>query len=168
MVLKFLTPAGNDAERLYRSLANIFRFYNPDKFDTERELMQIYRRVKDNFGSYKLVKCGGDKVAYYYFHSDGDMMKLEDIYVMPRFRNRGIGTSILRRCISETEQPLCAELYYHNIYAMSLFKHNSFVLANRIDTRRCIMVHKNQSSGLYEMERHPIEMVFAGRKVFTY
>lgn len=168
MELKFLSPTENDGEWLYNRLVNGFRHYNPNMFDIERELMQIYRRVKDNFGSYKLVKYGGEKAAYYYFHKNGDMMMLEDIYVLPRFRNHGIGTAIVRRCISETEQPLYAELYYYNVYAMSLFRHNGFVVAKRLGARRCIAVHENQGSRSYANDRYFTEIMFSGRGVFTY
>lgn len=167
MELKFLRPAKDDAEQIYRFLANNFLYYNPDMVDTEPELMRIYRRVKDNIGSYRLVKYGGKMAAYYYFHEYKDMMRLDDIHVLPRFRNRGIGTAIVRRCLSETEQPICAEIYYHNVYAMSLFKHNGFIIMERIDARKCIVVNKNDSDQPYYVGQYA-NIVFSGNRVFTY
>lgn len=167
MEFKFLSPTEDDVERLYYCLANSFLYYNRNIANTEQQLMRIYQRVKNNIGSYKLVKCGGEKAAYYYFHEQGDMMKLEDIHVLARFRNRGIGTSIVRRCISETEKPLCAELYYHNVYAMSLFRHNNFAVAQRIDARRCIVVNPNDASHGYGSEQFA-NVIFSGNMVFAY
>lgn len=143
MDLKFISPAADDADKVYYYLANSFKYYNPDMTNYESEFTQIYRRVKDNFDSYNLVKYDGEKAAYYYFHEYGDFMMLEDIHVLSRFRNHGIGSTIIRRCLSATERPICAELYYHNVYARSLFRHNGFVITEQIDARRCMVVNKN-------------------------
>lgn len=143
MELKFVSAAPDSIEEIYSCLRELHLFCEPYIADEEAALMEIYRRVRDNIGEYTLVKCNGRPAAFFYFHEDSGMMKIEDLYVFAEFRCKGIATSILRRCMSETELPIKAELYANNRYAVSLFQHHGFTKTEWIDGRRYVAVNNN-------------------------
>lgn len=143
MELKFVRASVEDIEELYFRLKEAVVTNQPYENDIEPELTCIYSRLKAHISDYTLVKYCGEKAAYFYFHEENGKMRLEDLYVFKHFRGRGIGSSILRRCMSETELPIIAELYNADFLAISLFKHHAFVRTGQLYSRKCIMENKN-------------------------
>ena len=143
MELKFVRASSEDIEDLYFRLKETLMYYQPYDNDLEPELTRIYKRLKTHISDYTLVKYRGEKAAYYYFHEENGKMRIDDLYVLQRFRGRGIGSSVLRRCMSETELPIIAELYDADIRSMSLFRHHAFLRTDQLTIRKCIMENKN-------------------------
>ena len=143
MELKYVPATPDDVDEIFSCLKEVLLFREPYLADHENALMQLYRRIKDNITEYALVKYNGERAAFFYFHKDGDMMKLEDFYVFQHLRYKGIATAILRRCMSETERPIKAEIYASDPYAFSLFRHHAFKLSEWLDKRRYIAVNQN-------------------------
>ncbi len=152
MDIKFVSASEVDADDMYLRLKEVLTHYRPDLSDPDDELMVIYKRLRKHIGEYTLVKYRGEKVGFYYFHKDRNRMKIEDLYVYKRFRCRGVGTSILRRCMSDTEQPLYAEVYFNDIGVRSLFTHNAFIQTKRLNSR--VVVMENMNKEPYMPERH--------------
>lgn len=143
MELKYVPATLDDVDEIFSCLKEVLLLREPYLADPESALMQLYRRIKDNIAEYTLVKYNGERAAFFYFHKDGDMMKLEDIYVLQHLRYKGIATTILRRCMSETELPIKAEIYASDPYAVSLFRHHAFTLSEWLDKRRYVAVNQN-------------------------
>ncbi len=143
MELKYVPATLGDVDEIYFCLKEVLLFHEPYLSDPESAFMRLYRRIKDNISEYTLVKSNGEMAAFFCFRKDGDMMKLEDIYVFQHHRYKGIATMIIRRCISETELPIKAEIYANNPYAVLLFRHHAFVLSEWLDKRRYIAVNQN-------------------------
>ena len=151
MELKYVPATLDDVDEIYSCLKEALLFHEPYLSDHESAFMQLYRRIKDNISEYTLVKYNGERAAFFFFHKDGDMMKLEDIYVLQHHRFKGIATTILRRCMSETELPIKSEIYASDPYVVSLFRHHAFMLAEWVDKRRYIAVNQNNFPYISEL-----------------
>lgn len=143
MELKYIPATSDDVDEIYSCLKEVLLFCEPYLADPESALMNLYRRIKDNITHYTLVKYNSERAAFFYFHKDGDFMKIEDIYVFEHLRCEGIATEVLRHCMSATELPIKAEIYSNNLYAVSLFRHHAFTLREWVDKRRYIAVNQN-------------------------
>lgn len=84
----------------------IDRYEDVASIDYDRVLNWMHRKIRDNIGQYMCVFADGRKAAYYRFCRNGQMMELDDLYVLPEFRSRGIGTKILEKCCAETADPV--------------------------------------------------------------
>ncbi len=137
--LKFIPATEADIDEIYIRLMEVFLFYQPYHSDPESELMRIYKRLKAHIREYTSVKYNGEKAGFYYFHEENGKMRIQDMYVLKRFRARGIGSAMLHRCIMETELPIIAEVYNADFLSMSLLKHNGFAKVEQLNSRMCIM-----------------------------
>ena len=72
------------------------------------------------------------KVGYYYFHDVDGRMEIDDLYVFPQYRNMGIGTEILKKCISETDPPVFLYVFANNKRAIALYQKLGFQITEII------------------------------------
>lgn len=82
-------------------------------------------------------------MGHYYFHPYKDGMMVEDIFIEYNYRYCGACSSILRRCISETELPVYAPIYGNNVLSVSVFRSHGFVVDEWINHYKVIMVYDN-------------------------
>ena len=65
--------------------------------------------------------------------------ELDDLYVLPGFQNRGIGSAILQRCITMSAKPLYLYVFSRNIRAISFYERFGFCVQKTIGNTRLIM-----------------------------
>ena len=109
-------------------LADIFVIYTQAKnlidtyevvasIDYEKVLAWVERKLTEKITDYTCVKLDNEKCAWYCLCEDGE---LDDLYVLPDFQNRGIGSEILKKCIKESEKTsIC--MYFPAIPGQFLF-----------------------------------------------
>ena len=66
-------------------------------------------------------------------------MELDNFYVLPGYRSRGIGTAALERCFRETDRPVFLYCFTRNTRAMALYSRMGFRVTENVGTTRCIM-----------------------------
>ncbi|MBQ3487279.1 MAG: GNAT family N-acetyltransferase, partial [Clostridia bacterium] len=87
---------------------------------------------------YTRVLWDGELAAYYRFVPDGDRMELDDLYVLPAFRDRGIGTAVLRRCLA-CGKPVFFYVFTQNTRAVALYEREGFRRIETVSPTRCLM-----------------------------
>ena len=65
--------------------------------------------------------------------------ELDDLYVLPTFRGKGIGTEILSYCISQMNTPIFLYVFRKNTGAIKLYERMGFLMAEEVDDTRLIM-----------------------------
>ena len=146
MKLCYEKAGDGDIALLYefnRELVN--RFEDMESIDYDRVMQWIYRKLQQHIREYTCVIAEGTPVAYYYFHPEGEKMELDDLYVLPAFRNRGIGTKILEKCRRETDLPIFLYVFAENKGAVALYERMGFRVAERVGKTRLVMEHKGRS-----------------------
>lgn len=104
--------------------------------DYDKVLAWMERKLTNQIGSYTRVCLEGQTCAYYCLAADGE---LDDFYVLPQFRGRGIGSEILNHCITQSPVPLWLYVFTKNTGAVALYQRFGFQITQTVGTTRVIM-----------------------------
>ena len=139
MQLTYEPARPEDAPVIFGFAKELIERYETDQdLDLEMALGWTKRKIEKRIGEYTRVLRDGQTVAYYRFVPDGDRMELDDLYVLPAWRNRGIGTAILRRCLAQGN-PIYFCVFTGNVRAVALYEREGFRKAEDVSPSRMIM-----------------------------
>lgn len=138
--LEFYPAQAEDVEIIFaQSKALIERYEDITVIDFERVLQWVHKKIEANIGMYTRVICDKITVAYYCLREDEDRLELDDLYVLPAYRGKGIGSKILEKCLSETNKEIYLYVFAQNIGAILLYKRFGFVISEQVSATRLIM-----------------------------
>lgn len=122
--------------------ALIEQYEDRAKIDYHYVLSWTRRKIETYISAYTRVRAKDMIVGYYYFHSSAGKMEIDDLFVLPEYRCRGIGTKILCTCISKTDLPVFLYVFAANVRAISLYKRMGFEKIKSVTDTRYIMERK--------------------------
>ena len=139
MHLSYETARPKDAPAIFTFAKELIETYETDPaVDLEEALDWTKRKIEKRIGEYTRVLCDGAVAAYYRFVPDGERMELDDLYVLPAFRNKGVGTAVLRRCVAQGK-PVYFYVFTQNTRAVALYEREGFRRVEDVSPTRCIM-----------------------------
>ena len=139
MQLRYEPARPEDAPVIFGFAKELIEAYETDpKLDLDMALAWTKRKIEKRIGEYTRVLRDGQIVAYFRFAPDGDKMELDDLYVLPAWRNRGVGTAILRRCLA-LGKPIYFYVFTGNARAVALYEREGFRKAEDVSPSRMIM-----------------------------
>ena len=139
MQLTYEPARPEDAPVVFGFAKELIETYETDpKLDLDMALAWTKRKIEKRIGEYTRVLRDGQTVAYFRFVPDGDRMELDDLYVLPAWRNRGVGTAILRRCLAQGK-PIYFYVFTGNVRAVALYEREGFRKAEDVSPSRMIM-----------------------------
>ena len=139
MQLTYEPARPEDAPVVFGFAKELIERYETDQdLDLEMAIGWTKRKIEKRIGEYTRVLRDGQTVAYYRFVPDGDRMELDDLYVLPAWRNRGVGTAILRRCLAQGK-PIYFYVFTGNARAVALYEREGFRKAEDVSPSRMIM-----------------------------
>ena len=140
MMLQFYPAAEGDIPEIFEQTKHLIDTYEDlSSIDYEKVLAWVRRKIAANIGSYHTVKTDGVVCAYYRLCEDGEV---DDLYVLPLFQNKGIGSVILKRCMEESEKPLYLYVFSRNTRAISFYERHGFSVREIVGKTRMIMERK--------------------------
>lgn len=143
MDLTFQPAVPADIDTLYAMAeALVLRYENPGVVELDRVLGWMKRKITQNIESYTCILLGGQKVGFYRFCENGDRMELDDLYILPEFRGRGIGTRVVQRCCAGTCRPVMLYVFTRNTGACALYWRLGFRVTETVSATRCVMVRE--------------------------
>lgn len=111
----------------------------------EKEINRINNFVKERIplqiDNYKMIFVGESKCGALLVTNEEDGVLLDEIYLEENFRNKGIGTDIIKSLINEKNK-VYLWVYKNNINAISLYKKLGFKIKEETETRyymECLM-----------------------------
>ena len=140
MNLQFVAAGQADIPMIYAQAKSLIDTYEDvGTIDYEKVLNWVKKKITTHIRSYTCVTLEGEKCAYYRLCVDGE---LDDLYVLPEFQNRGIGTQIMKACICSSEQDLYLYVFSRNIRAIAFYRRFGFDVCKTVGKTRYIMSRK--------------------------
>lgn len=133
----------SDIDMIYKlSKENIDMYEDITKIDYEKVLDWVKRKIHDNISSYKAIYYHGEKAGYFNFHEENNKLEIDDLYIFEMYRDKGIGTMIIKDCIKESNEkniPIFLYVFSKNTKAVSLYTRLGFEITEKIKDTRYIM-----------------------------
>lgn len=137
MILEYRKGASADIPVVFAQAKTLVDAYEDiSAIDYGRVTAWMERKITKLITSYTRVSQEGETCAYYRLTDEGE---LDDFYVLPQFRNRGIGSEILEKCIRESKAPLWLYVFTENKRAVALYERFGFRETEKVGTTRAIM-----------------------------
>ena len=124
---------------LEQSLALVERYEDFSTIDKEEVFAWLRRKTEKRIGEYTRILCDGVTAGWIRACDHGEKLELDDLYVLPPFQNRGIGTSVLKKYLAECEKPIFFYVFSHNTGAIRLSERLGFRMRERVGETRLIM-----------------------------
>ena len=140
MNIKYKPADKTDIELIFElNKALIDEYENIEAIDYQKVLSWVRNKIETHIHEYICVMLNEKKVGYFYFHDADGKMEIDDFYVFPQYRNMGIGTEILKNCISETDLPIFLYVFANNKGAIAFYQKLGFQVTEIIKGSRYIM-----------------------------
>jgi len=139
--LEYTAASFEDIDVIFGMLKQLIDSYEDLESISYKKVLGWCRgQIEKHIDRYTCILANGEKAGWYCFSpSDDGRMELDNFYVLPRFRGRGIGTAVLNRCFAETDKPIFLYAFLKNTRAMSLYTRMGFRVVEYEGTTRCIM-----------------------------
>ena len=136
MKYNLINAISNDIYYIKKSkLYNIFTYADDLPKD---EVMRINNYVDEHIPveitDYKIIMCNKNKVGCLLVAKKEDGAILDEIYLEEEYRNKGIGTDIIKN-ILKINPIVYLWVYKKNIKAISLYKKMKFKIINKTENR---------------------------------
>ena len=139
MELTYETARPEDAPVICAFAEELIETYETDPdLDLAMALAWTRRKIEKRIGEYTRVLLDGAVAGFFRFVPEGEGMELDDLYVLPAFRNRGVGTAVLRRCVAQGK-PVHFYVFTQNARAVALYEREGFRKIEDVSPTRCIM-----------------------------
>lgn len=137
----------------YVKKAKLYSIFNYADNLPKEEVLKINVYVENNIPieifNYKIVKNDNEKIGCLLVTKKDDDTFLDEIYLEEEYRNKGIGTSIIKDTL-KTNSTVYLWVYKNNINAISLYKKLNFEILNETEDRY-YMKHVNSKIKLGEL-----------------
>lgn len=134
-----------DIAPIYRLCKQLIdRYENTDAIDYDRVLKWVYRKIETSIDEYTTVHVAHKKAGYFhFFQNEAGEYEIDDLYIFPEYRNRGIGSEVIRSCISSVNAPVMLYVFIKNEKAVALYQRLGFEIVQIVSDSRYIMQKKN-------------------------
>ena len=140
MEITFLPADETDiAPILEQSLALVERYEDFSIIDKEEVFAWLRRKTERRIGEYTRILCDGVTAGWIRACDEGKKLELDDLYVLPAFQNRGIGTTIIKKTLSESTKPVYFYVFARNTGAIRLYERLGFRVREQVGDTRLIM-----------------------------
>ena len=140
MEITFEPATTADIASIYTfSLDLIDRYEDTAQIDYRKVCDWVHEKIEKHIGAYMRILVGGELAGYYYFHPADGKMELDDLYILPQYRNQGIGTQVIHKCRQETNLPVFLYVFSRNKKAIALYSRLGFRIRASAGNTRYIM-----------------------------
>lgn len=141
--LTYVPATKNDIESLIQFNKELIDTYEDKTFiDYTKVLEWVHHKIENHIHDYSRIIKEDQIVGYVHFHEFEDKMELDDLYIFPAFRNQGIGTEVIKKCLSETNQDVMLYVFNKNVRAYALYQKLGFQLTKKMPTRSILVFHQ--------------------------
>ena len=137
MTLHYQVATEGDIPEIFaQAKALIDTYEDLEIIDYDKVLAWMKRKITSQIQEYTAVSQNGEICAYYHLCEDGE---LDDVYVLPAYRNQGVGSQILQKCIDDSRSPLYLYVFSANVGAIRFYQRFGFTVSETVSNTRYIM-----------------------------
>lgn len=145
MQIDFRYADKSDIESVFAMFCKSVEDYEDLKTkDFERIKAWETNKLQKYISQYYCILCEGEKAGYVRFYQNGNRMEIDDFYIFPEFRNKGIGTETLRRLKKATDKPIFLYVLKKNEKAIRLYNREGFLFKEEVDETRMILEYSRE------------------------
>ncbi|MBQ8599340.1 MAG: GNAT family N-acetyltransferase [Oscillospiraceae bacterium] len=135
-----------DVDLVYTFYKELVEQYETDPVPMEKVLAWGRRKIESQLADYRVILADGEKAGYFHLSEEPDgRWELDDLYLFPVFRGKGIGSTLLRQITQkadEDQKTLFLCVFRKNEGAVRFYERNGFVITDQAGNSRWIMERK--------------------------
>lgn len=141
MNISFKNATKDHVEEIYCLCKKLVDDYeNTAEINYEKVLKWIHRKIENSIHEYTVIYSDNQKVGYFHFYKNqDDKYEIDDLYILPQFQNKGIGTEVIKMCCSSVSAPVMLYVFVKNKKAVALYKRLGFKVKEIVNNTRYIM-----------------------------
>lgn len=126
-----------DIERIKKyKLNTIFEYAKDlDKDDVEKINNYVNKTITKQICEYKNIVLNNIVIGSFLITKNENSLLLDEIFIEKQYRNKGIGTSIIKGVVSKSNNNVYLWVYKDNIKAIKLYKKLGFLIKEETDSR---------------------------------
>ena len=126
-----------DIERIKKyKLNTIFEYAKDlDKEEVEKINNYVNKTIPNQIFEYKNIVLNDIIVGSFLITKNENGLLLDEIFIEEQYRNKGIGTSIIKDVVSKSNSNVCLWVYKDNIKAVNLYNRIGFNIKEETDSR---------------------------------
>ncbi len=143
MEITFKNATTSDVDRVFELNKKLISNYETNlNLDFEKVFDWVKRKIEKNIENYECIYFNGIKVGYFFLHTEGERLELDDFFIFEKFQGKGIGTKVLGYIDSiakKQNKDVFLYVFTKNHRAVSLYLRNGFEIVENIRDSRYIM-----------------------------
>ncbi len=126
-----------DIERIKKyKLNTIFEYAKDlDKEEVEKINNYVNKTITKQICEYKNIFLNNIVIGSFLITKNENSLLLDEIFIEKQYRNKGIGTSIIKGVVSKSNNNVYLWVYKDNIKAIKLYKKLGFLIKEETDSR---------------------------------
>ena len=145
MNIRYIPAQEVDIDVIYTLCKENIERYETDPIPMEKVLPWCRRKIENQFADYRAILADDEKAGYFHLSlcEDG-RLELDDLYLLPDYRGKGIGTEVLRYAVAQAKAQNTKVFLYvfrKNEGAVRLYQREGFVQTDTAGGSRLILEH---------------------------
>lgn len=117
-------------------------YENISQIDYEKVLDWVHKKIQTNIDEYTILMHRDDIAGFFRLSVRPDVNELDDLYLFEQYRNQGLGTYLIRRCIEQSDKNLILYVFIKNQAAIKLYQRLGFKIIQNIKNSRYLMEYQ--------------------------
>lgn len=141
MNIQYKKARTEDIESIYRLNKKLIDEYeNIEDIAYDKVLHWVHTKIENCIDEYNTIYVDDKHAGYYRFYKNEEgIFEIDDLYIFTEFQNKGIGSTVVKKCCLEVNEPIMLYVFIKNERAVSLYKRLGFEIIQTINNSRYIM-----------------------------